>query len=90
MIAFYEEITFGKKNKKKNVHLYHAEKIEYLFRRKEFDYLVNLENGEDSGDQEKELPTLITSIQKDTFLNYLFDEPSVMMLYSINPYQVGD
>lgn len=27
MIAFYEEITFGKKNNSKNVHLYHAEKI---------------------------------------------------------------
>ena len=29
-------------------------------------------------------------ISKDLFLNYLFDEPMVMMLYSINPYVLGD
>ena len=29
-------------------------------------------------------------ISKDLFLNYLFDEPMVMMLYSINPYLLGD
>jgi hypothetical protein len=29
-------------------------------------------------------------ISKDLFLNYLFEEPLVMMLYSINPYLLGD
>ena len=32
----------------------------------------------------------VLSISKDRFLNYLFDETSIMMLYSINPYQLGD
>jgi hypothetical protein len=31
-----------------------------------------------------------SSVSKDAFLNYLFDEPCVMMLYSINPYLLGD
>ena len=44
MIAFYEEITFGKKNKKSSVHLYHGEKIEYRFRKDEFEHLIELEN----------------------------------------------
>ena len=39
-----------------------------------------------SSKEEQEL----RSITKDAFLNYLFDEPAVMMLYSINPYQLGD
>ena len=30
------------------------------------------------------------SISKDRLLNYLFDEPAIMMLYSINPYLLGD
>lgn len=29
-------------------------------------------------------------MSKDRLLNYLFDEPILMMLYSINPYQLGD
>jgi|LakMenEpi03Aug12_release.lakeMendotaPanAssembly.Ray.scaffolds.fasta_scaffold5248692_1 hypothetical protein len=43
MIAAYEEITFGKRVKGKNSGaLFHAEKIEYLFRRAEFDYIIML------------------------------------------------
>lgn len=29
-------------------------------------------------------------ISKDLLLNYLFEEPMIMMLYSINPYQLAD
>jgi hypothetical protein len=29
-------------------------------------------------------------ISKELLLNYLFDEPMIMMLYSINPYLVAD
>jgi hypothetical protein len=46
MIAFYEEITFGKKNKKNSVQLYHGEKIEDQFRKREFEHLLELETAE--------------------------------------------
>lgn len=36
MLGFYEEITFGKKNKKGSTKLYHGEKIEEKFRKGEF------------------------------------------------------
>lgn len=39
---------------------------------------------------ENEIQSLSNSINKDTLLEYLFNEPAVMMLYSINPYQLGD
>lgn len=39
---------------------------------------------------ETEIQSLSNSINKDTLLEYLFNEPAVMMLYSINPYQLGD
>lgn len=51
MIAFYEEITFGKKNKKNSLHLQHAYKIEQTFRRDEFDHLIDLEIGYKFADQ---------------------------------------
>lgn len=39
---------------------------------------------------ETEIQSFSNSINKDTLLEYLFNEPAVMMLYSINPYQLGD
>lgn len=39
---------------------------------------------------ETEIQSLSNSINKDSLLEYLFNEPAVMMLYSINPYQLGD
>ena len=39
---------------------------------------------------ETEIQNLSNSINKDSLLEYLFNEPAVMMLYSINPYQLGD
>ena len=74
----YNTIATGKR-RKKGVQLFHAQKYEFAFRFSEFEMLMGLMEEPEHG-----------LISKDLFLNYLFDEPLVMMLYSINPYLLGD
>jgi hypothetical protein len=81
MQAAYDQMTTGKKRKGSHMQLYHCEYYENEFRRYEFDNLLA------SSSQEEQA---LFSISKDRLINYLFDEPCVMMLYSINPYQLGD
>lgn len=66
MKHYYQQIQGGKAKAKAK--LEGAEKMEYLFRRQEFDYLLIREQGADDRDRENELPTLATHITKDTLL----------------------
>ena len=81
MQAAYLEMTTGKKRKGGKGELFPPELFENELRRYEFETLLA------QADQDEQSAL---SISKDRLLNYLFDEPIMMMLYSINPYQLGD
>ena len=81
MQAAYDQMLTGKKGKSGKLVLYHCEMYENLFREQEFRSLL-----ECGTDEEQELQ----SVSKVSVLNQLFDDPSVMMLYSINPYTLAD
>ena len=81
MHAAYLEMTTGKKRKGGKGQLFPPELNENELRRFEFQVLLN---------EAEEDEQSVASISKDRLLNYLFDEPIMMMLYSINPYQLGD
>ena len=78
MMEAYEQIATGKRHKKGGVPLFHAEKFEFAFRYSEFETIMEAME-EDA-----------TDISKDIFLEYLFEVPCLMMLYSINPYLLAD
>lgn len=75
----YQLLATGKKRKKGGVQLFYAEKFEFAFRLVEFESLITLMQ-----DPSKAL------ISKQLLLEYLFEEPMIMMLYSVNPYQAAD
>lgn len=81
MQAAYEQMTTGKKQKGGKFQLFPPDLFENELRMFQFEALLT------EGDQDEQKAL---SISKDRLLNYLFDEPIIMMLYSINPYQLGD
>ena len=81
MQAAYDQLLTGKRGKGGRCELFHCEHYENLFRQAEFQHLL-----ECGSEQEQALQ----SVSKDALLAELFDDPSVMMLYSINPYQLAD
>lgn len=73
----YSQIFNGQRPPSKAV-LKHAKKYEYEFRKREFAELLLKQKTESN------------SISKSALVGYLFDNIHVMMLYSINPYTLGD
>lgn len=76
MQSAYAQIFNGKKAPSRVV-LKHAKKYEYEFRKREYAELMAKQRGSDR-------------LPKEAVLQYLFSNIHVIMLYSINPFTLGD